>query len=75
MVIALDPQLEAAIREAAEKRGVTPEYLALNVLQWRFLADEMREPRDEWERGLTELAKDWGVSLSNEQLSSEGLYD
>jgi predicted DNA-binding antitoxin AbrB/MazE fold protein len=33
------------------------------------------EPRDEWERKLLEAATDCGVSLSNEALSSEGLYE
>lgn len=33
------------------------------------------EPRDEWERELLASARDWGVSLSNEAVSSEGLYD
>src|SRR5262249_4417011 len=32
-------------------------------------------PRDEWERGLLEPAKDCGVSLPDSALSSEGLYD
>jgi hypothetical protein len=75
MTITFDPELEAALREAAQKRGVTPEYLAINTLQWRFMAEEMRKPRDDWERGLRELAQDCGVSLSNEALSSEGIYD
>jgi hypothetical protein len=75
MTITLEPELEAALREAAKKWGVTPEYLAINTLQWRFMEEEMRKPRDEWERGLMEMARPWGVSFSNEQLSSEGLYD
>jgi hypothetical protein len=33
------------------------------------------EPRDEWERGLLEAARNWGVSLPDSALSSEGLYD
>ena len=33
------------------------------------------EPRDDWERLLLSVARDCGVSLSNEALSSEGLYD
>jgi hypothetical protein len=75
MTITLDPKLEAALCEAAMKWGVTPEYLAINTLQWRFMEEEMRKPRDEWERGLIAAARDWGVSFTNEQLSSEGLYD
>lgn len=33
------------------------------------------QPRDEWERLLLSAASDCGVALSNEALSSEGLYD
>lgn len=32
-------------------------------------------PRDEWERGLLDAAKDCGVSPPDSALSSEGLYD
>jgi hypothetical protein len=39
------------------------------------IVQQLREPRDEWERRLRALAMDCGVSLSNEALSSEGLYD
>lgn len=33
------------------------------------------EPRDEWERRLRAIATDCGVSLSNEALSREEMYD
>jgi hypothetical protein len=76
MVITLGPQLEAALNEAARRQGVAPEALALNVLRQRFLATAAPlEPRDEWERGLLEAARPWGVSLPDAALSSEGLYD
>jgi hypothetical protein len=75
MVINLPPQLEAAISEEARRRGVAPEILALEALRERFLPAAALQPRDEWERGLLEAATDCGVSLSNEALSSEGLYD
>jgi hypothetical protein len=75
MVINLPPQLEAAISEEARRRGVAPEILALEALRERFPAAAELQPRDEWERRLFEAAKDCGVSLSNEALSSEGLYD
>jgi hypothetical protein len=76
MVITLSPELEAALNKAASQRGITPEELALTILRERFpVTAEQLQPRDEWERGLLEAARDWGVSLSNEALSSEGLYD
>ena len=76
MDITLSPELEAALSEAARRQGVSPEVLALNVLRERFLPRApVIEPRDEWERGLLAAARDCGVSLSDEAVSSEGLYD
>jgi hypothetical protein len=75
MVITLGPELVAALKEAADKQGIPPEELALNVLRIRFLMPAALQPRDEWERGLLEAARDCGVSLPDSALSSEGLYD
>ncbi|MBV9121910.1 MAG: hypothetical protein JO112_00960 [Planctomycetes bacterium] len=76
MVIKLDPELEAALNEAARHRGVAPEVLALQALRERFLGmDSSLQPQDEWERGLLAAARDCGVSLPDAALSSEGLYD
>jgi hypothetical protein len=76
MVITLGPELETALNEAARQQGLAPEALALNVLRERFLATPSPlEPRDEWERGLLEAARPWGISLPDATLSSEGLYD
>ena len=76
MVITLGPDLESALNDLAHKQGVAAEDLALKALRERFLAPAPPiKPRDEWERRLLEAATDCGVSLSNEALSSEGLYD
>jgi hypothetical protein len=76
MVITLGPDLEAVLSDLARRQGVAPEDLALNALRERFLANGVRlEPRDEWERGLLDAARDCGVSLPNSALSSEGLYE
>ncbi len=75
MVINLNPQLQAALNEQAQRRGVSPEILALDALRERFLpAVAAIEPQDEWERRLFESAIDCGVSVANSALSSEGLY-
>jgi hypothetical protein len=63
MVIELTPQLAVALGEQAKRRGVSPENLALEA------------EHKAWMRKLSEAASDCGVSLSNEALSSEGLYD
>jgi hypothetical protein len=76
MVITLGPELEAAVSELARRRGVAPEVLVLNLLRERFLdTASPLQPQDEWERRLLSAASDCGVSLSNESVSSEGLYE
>jgi hypothetical protein len=76
MIITLGPELEAALTEQARRQGISPEDLALNTLRDRFLAPARTdESRDEWERRLRQIGIDCGVSLSDEALSSEGLYE
>ena len=76
MVITLSPDLEAVLNEQAKARGVAPEALAVSALRERFLGGaSLLEPRDNWERGLRSVARDCGVSLTDWDLSSEGLYD
>jgi hypothetical protein len=76
MVITVQPDLEAALKELAHKQGVAPEELALQALRERFLSPSLpTSPRDDWERRLRGAASDCGVALSNEAVSSEGLYD
>ncbi len=76
MTITLGTDLEAALKEQARKQGVAPEALAINVLRERFLSrTQPIEPRDDWERRLLAMGSDCGVVLSNEALSSEGLYE
>jgi hypothetical protein len=75
MVINLPPDLEATVDETAKRQGVTSESLVLSVLR-QHLASAMRiQPQDEWERRLLAIATDCGVSLSNLDVSSEGLCD
>jgi len=75
MSITLPPQLESALVEQARRRGVAPEALAVEVLRRHLLPQSPPAPIDEWERRLLAIATDCGVSLSNEALSSEGLYE
>ncbi len=76
MVITLPQELAAALSEQARRSGVDPEALALDALRERFPpASAGLEPRDEWERRLLEAATDCGVSLSNEALSREEMYE
>jgi hypothetical protein len=78
MVIALSPELEAALGELARRRGIAPEELAIEALRERFLTSATAapvRPQDEWERRLLGVATDCGVSLPDSALSREGLYE
>jgi GAF domain-containing protein len=76
MVIKLNPELEAALNESARQQGITPDALAIQVLQRQFLSIEKAcVPQDVWERELLQLAADCNVSLPHAALSSEGLYE
>jgi aryl-alcohol dehydrogenase-like predicted oxidoreductase len=76
MVIAVnDPELEARLAELARQRGTTPEALALDWLRQKFVTALPFEPRDDWERQLLASARDYGVSLSNDALSREAMYE
>jgi hypothetical protein len=75
MTITLDSQLEAALEEQAQQQGISAEHLAVTLLKKHLNVVTILEPRDEWEQTLLAAARPWGVSLSDEALSSEGLYD
>ena len=76
MVIQLGPDLEQALSEQAQREGVAPEDLAVDALRERFLTTTAPvQPPDEWERRLLAAGSDCCVSLPNEALRSDGLYD
>jgi hypothetical protein len=76
MVIKVGPDLEAALNEQARRLGFPAEAVALKALRDQFLAPASEvEPQDAWERRLRQIATDCGLSLSDEALSSEGLYE
>jgi hypothetical protein len=60
----------------AEKREAAAEVLRRTKLEARETVKGLPiQPRDEWERRLLGIATNCGTSLSNEALSSEGLYE
>ena len=76
MVISVEADLESAIKEAAERLGCTPEVMAIQALRERFVRTVAPIiPRDDWERALLAIGKPIGANLSNEALSSEGIYE
>ena len=76
MTVVLDPALEQALSAQAKQQGLAPQELALDALRQRFLPPRPRtQPQDDCERRLAAAASNCGVSLSNEAVSSEGIYE
>jgi hypothetical protein len=76
LVISVPPELEGALNALAKQRGVAPEDLVIDVLRDRLGAlSRTIEPRDDWERLILQAGSNCGVSLPDEALSSEGLYE
>jgi plasmid stability protein len=77
MVIDLDSNLEAALNAEASRRGTSVESLALAILRESLRSGNqpLPIPQDDWERRLLGLARDCGVSLSDEALSRETMYE
>ena len=78
MTITLTPEIEKGLKLRARELGKAPEVLALEKLRLEFGAADGRnlpfEPQDEWERRLLDIGKDCGISLSNEAVSTKGVY-
>ena len=63
MVITLEPELEAALNQAAPVEG-SRRVLVLNALRQRFLQSATPAvSHDEWELRLLGMARECGVSL------------
>jgi predicted transcriptional regulator len=76
LVITLPPELEGALNELARKEGIAPEALIIDALRDRLVERSRAiEPRDDWERLILQAGTNCGVSLPDEALSSEGLYE
>jgi hypothetical protein len=64
------------LNQAALRRGVAPELLALDALRQRFLHSAVPAvPHDEWELRLLGMARECGISLPDTALSRQALYD
>lgn len=81
--ITLTPEIEQEVAKRAQELGTTPEHLVLEKLWAEFAPTSIErehkarpfEPQDEWEQRLAAASSPCGVSLSNEAVSSEGLYE
>jgi hypothetical protein len=80
MTIQLTSELEEMIRRRADERRSTPEALVMDVLREEFVPTSSgavlpQQSADDFKARLRRLATHCGVSLSDEAVSSEGLYD
>jgi hypothetical protein len=77
MVVALNPELEKVINDRAEQTGRTPEEIVNEALRRGLLTDHRDQvpPPDEWVALLRSIPIRAGVSLTDEQVSSEGIYE
>lgn len=76
MTLTLSPELEAALTERSQAQRLPPEQIVVGILKSALLPQpSLPEPRDDWERRLLSLGIDCGVSLSNEAVSREGIYE
>jgi hypothetical protein len=71
------PETEERVIRYAREVGMTPEALAGQILEERFASIPPSNLGSDatWEELVLSIAVLSGVSLSNEILSSEGLYD
>ncbi len=80
MTITLTPDLEKVVLQKAHEQRTTPEAVVLNAIREKLalgpseLARSL-EPRVEWVRRVLRVGTPCGVSISDQALSSEGLYD
>ena len=88
MTITLTAEIEQAATKRAKELGTTPESLVLEHLRHDFNTPAAQYtvktltpppmpaiPHEEWMRRLRSIATDCGVSLTDEQVSRESLYD
>jgi hypothetical protein len=75
MNVTLPENLAKELTEQARNQGIATHDFAAAIIAKHLAKKSTFVPRDEWERGLAEIAHDCGVSLTNEAVSSDGIYD
>ena len=78
MTITLTPEIELMLTKEAKQKGITLEELALKKLRSPAsidFRDTLPSPTSEWQRELRNIGIPCGVSLTDEQVSRESLYD
>ena len=76
MTIEIGPELESVLASIAKDTGTTAAELALSILTQQLPAKFVpRMSADEFQRHLQAAASPCGVSLTDQDLSRETIYD
>ena len=75
MTIAIPDETAKALTEKAKGMNLKPEDLAVSLLRQLLGLGDLDTDFDEWEEKLRKAASDCGVSLPDEAVSRDGLYD
>lgn len=63
------------LKRYANSKGMSPEDAVTGWAKTLIPTVPLLEPHDEWERKLRSIPRRTGVALTDEDLSSEGIYD
>ncbi len=75
MIIEIDSELEQVISQQAAIQNKSATEIVVAAVREIYKRPAPFVPRDEWERRLAAIAGDCGPGLTDEHLSSEGLYE
>jgi hypothetical protein len=74
--VTLPTELERVAVEQARRAGKSPQDFVLGILRQSLLSPNSTPvTKQEWRQQLMMASVECGTSLSNEALSSDGLYD
>jgi len=71
----LPPEVEANVEWYTKLKGISREEFVIEAIKEMLRRELPFEPRNDWERKLASIPRRTGVVLTDEDLSSEGIYD
>jgi predicted transcriptional regulator len=78
VTIKLNPEIEALLAQLAQQQNTTTEELVMEAINEKFSSKTQSfslKAQDDWERLIMGIGIDCNTSLSDKDVSSEGLYD
>ena len=75
MTLQLEPTLEAQLNERAQRDGVPAEDLVISAVQKLLKSTRLALiPQDDWEEEIFSIGRNCGITHTDFELSSEGIY-